>query len=787
MDWWLFTFWLGAILSLFVPTVPEFSFLIACLAMSSLLIASKYLRFLGIIIMAGGWLIYHAISYQTIWTDNGIAQLKLHKKALLITGVVKNIAVTSRGSTRFNINVSHINQQPLTRPLIARIRWDKPEYDVFQGQTWQLTVKLKPAHGLANVGSFRYQSWLRQKNIVATGYVKKSVNNMLLENDISWRHGLYHRFRQLLPQHELSGVLLALGFGERGELTAEHWRILQATATQHLIAISGLHLGLIASASFIFTLLVIRIFPINHIISNKAKQFLMLGTAQSCAIVISCLLALYYSYLSGFSIPTVRALIMLYLFWLLRLLAVSIGPLRGLLLTVVIICLLMPMSLLSVSFWLSITALTVIFATLWRFPFIKPRFTPDSGQLQLGIHRCYIWFIALFKMQLALTLVMMPVAALLNHQLPLLAILGNLVAVPLMSISAIPLTLLAVISLPLSEWLSSLFVNLALYCLEFIWCWLTWLSSFDWALLVISHTQLMILFFCLLIVGGYLFVRPSFLSQLTIVALFVGYQLKANYFDNREGNWSLTVLDVGHGLSVIIEKQHRAIVYDTGVKYPNGFSIAEAVIAPYLNYQGITKLDAIIISHSDNDHAGGLKQLVAQYPTSTVIADDQSLLPTSRCTPGILFDWQGLHFEVLSPSNGHGETNDESCVIRISDEYHSVLLTGDISKKVEKRLLRDVTKRPKLASDVLIAPHHGSKSSSSAKFLRAVSPQYAVFSVGYLNRWQMPSTLIQQRYRHANIDIFSTAESGMVGFEFADQGISTITYRDDIKPYWFEN
>jgi competence protein ComEC len=245
------------------------------------------------------------------------------------------------------------------------------------------------------------------------------------------------------------------------------------------------------------------------------------------------------------------------------------------------------------------------------------------------------------------------------------------------------------------------------------------------------------------------------------------------------------VFDVGHGLAVVIEKNQHVFIYDTGARYLSGFNMAAAAILPYLMYQGYQVIDGVIISHNDNDHAGGLRHLRTQIPIKQIMANDMILKPNNHCLFGQKFIWQGLNFEVLSPVQIDKNKNDSSCVVTINDGFHQVLLPGDISSKQERRLLKNREVSDKLASDILIAPHHGSKSSSSRVFLAAVSPNYAVFSTGYLNRWKMPSEQILKRYQKQNITTLNTAELGMVTFTFTPSSIESSNFRQNIEPYWF--
>ena len=829
MEWWLLTFFFTAILSLFLPIVPEFSLLLVILLLALFLIFTNKFRLIAIAVFAFTWILMAGSQYHNSLNKNNIAVQQLHKKPHLIQGEVINIVNSKPGNHRFNLLVTHWQGLEVKQKFKIRLTWKEPKKTLMQGQKWQFLVKLKPAHGLANIGGFNYQVWLLQQQIVATGYVKPDTtpkalitaksNNILLHSQITWRQYLYRELSVELDDKSLSGLILALGFGERGKLTQQHWQVLSATATQHLIAISGLHIGIVAFASLTFLRAVLRLLPLHWLLSTRWQLTLMQMNLRYLPIICSCLMAWYYAYLAGFSIPTLRALVMLLLFWSLKLMVVHMTLLRWLLLAIFVILLFWPLSIISASFWLSISALVIIFSTFSRFSMTAIKSTAIANGSALTIddalaeslrskqwrgikERAIHWLKTLVVMQLALTLAMLPIAASLSYQLPLAAFFANIVAVPVMSVTVIPLTLLAVITLPFSDWLSGACVDLALLSLSLIWQWLSYLASAKWAFLAVSYQQIQVLLLFFVFIACTLFFRLSKGKLLACLALFV-FAISTQFYRHYEPNeWQLSVLDVGHGLAVVIEKNGSVFLYDTGASYPSGFNMAEAAILPYLKHQGYRDIAGVMISHNDNDHAGGLQHLREKIAIDNVIANDVSLMPNSRCVSGQSFIWQGLSFEMLSPMQANGDKNDDSCVLTISDGWHRVLLPGDISVKQERRLLSLDGMRNKLASDLLIAPHHGSKSSSSRRFLQAVAPRYAVFSSGYLNQWNMPSAEILSRYRAENIETFNTADVGMVRFTFNKALIGANDTRDnknhrstnitvesyqDIRPYWFVN
>jgi competence protein ComEC len=814
MERWLFTFFIGAILSLFLPIVPDISQVFICVFIALFLCCFKPLRKYSGLFFGCAWLLYAGFFYQNIWQTNQMSTDDFAGETIDIKGRVANIPLikmddsykgkSAKKTARFNFIIDEFEQKKLTEQINIRLRWDiKTSIDgvpiaineLQQGQRWQFKVRIKPAHGFANIGGFNYQAWLRQKDLHATGYVRSSVDNKLIDKQSSYRQTLYLQLTDLLgdlsSESELKHFMLALTFGERSKITKPQWQILQATGTQHLMAISGLHLGLIASGAFALILLFFRYFPFNIIAPEPISRWLVNKNTRIFALVFSSVVALLYAYLAGFSLPTLRALIMMLIFIGAKLLSVKLSLVRWLLLSVVSIILLSPFSVFSVSFWLSIYAVTLILLIIWR---CRQLMLNNTDSRFIGIKA---WFHSLVIVQLGLSLFMLPIAALLNHQLPLSAIFANIIAVPWMSFTAIPLCLLAVIVMPFSEASAIFLLDVSLLSLEFIWQWLTYLSSQQWLFIDISHESLIILF----AITGLLFLSYflSFSKKMVLIGSLIILLSIFSYksYQQRNNSWRVNVLDVGQGLAVVIERNGQTILYDTGASYPSGFNMAESVVLPYLKYQGINNIDSLILSHADNDHAGGLafiakqaaqkKIAVSEIRSNVNAVENYNFSLKKTCLQGDDFTWQGLYFSVLWPVEIQENENNNSCVINISDGTHSVLLTGDISRKVEKKLLLNAEVVKKLKANVIIAPHHGSKTSSSSPFIEAVSPDAVVFSAGFLNRWHMPNSAVIKRYQQQNVANYSTAKQGMVRITVSGQRLEIESYREHINPYWFAN
>lgn len=787
MDWWLASFFLGAIFSLFLPIVPDLFALFSLILLSILFFYvsfnfNKPLRLSSGLLFGISWMLLNAFNFQNSWQENNLNAIELSSKAQWIKGQVLSLQSSAKDtsinkSLRFTFSVTHLNRVKLTKPIKLRLSWKDATLPLLQGNLVYLKVKFKPSHGVANLGGFSYQTWLNSKSISATGYVINSNNNRILSNASTTRQQLFISYKHLLPEHELAPLLLALGFGSRADLNSELWQVLQATGTGHLIAISGLHIGLVATGCYFFIMLFIRMLPLGMFANSHQLQIINIGYV---AIGLSMIAALSYGYLAGFSLPTIRALVMLSLYWCMRLLAVKVSIKRWVLLTLFLLTLTMPFSLFTASFWLSFYAVTVIFLTLWRF----------RNFISTG-HQVWRFIKGLIIIQLSLTLMLLPISAMFFQQVSTMALLANIIAVPWMSFISIPLCLLSVVLMPMSETLSQVFIMLCLESVQYLWHYLTYLASLPWVVIVLSSVNVQLLLLAGLLSIFILFFQPQFnLNYKYTLILFcsaiaIVSAMPLEEQANKENkNWQLIVFDVGQGLSVLIQRHNKAILYDTGASYVSGFNMIEAVVLPYLQHAGIKQLDKVIISHSDNDHAGGLAILQQSIPITELIFNSSKNKESATCLQGQTLYWQALSIEMLWPENKVAKENDDSCVLLITDGKHRVLLTGDISKKTEAKLLQ---KYPKLVADILVVPHHGSKTSSSDAFISQLNPKIAIVSAGFLNRWHMPVSEVIQRYQTNNIELLNSAKSGQIVINFSEKGITKRTYHDDLWPFWFAN
>ncbi len=764
MERCLVFFIIGSLLSLFLPIVPPLFYLFCLFVVAVIFFFVTWLRKFSPLIIGFTYLLCHASLHFSWAEQNNLAINQIHQQPVWVTGKVQTLVTNNQQTIRFNLMVDIIGGDDLTDPFSIRLSWKQPEVVISQGDVIRLLVKIKPAHGFANVGSFSYQRWLLQHRIAMTGYVKNHGNNQIVNQGITLRQFLYNRLSKLLESPH-KGLVMALALGDKSAISKDQWQILQATGTQHLMAISGLHLGLIAGFALFFARIGSYLLPK----ASLPERHLFIIP------LIFCLaFAGFYAYLAGFSTPTVRALVMLVVFWGLRCLHSKISIIRWLLVTMVIIVLLDPFALLDSSFYLSLAAVTSILFIGWRFQYLIRNKSKVSRFL-----------LSLLFVQFAISLFVMPITVMLFGQVSLLSPVANFVVVPFLSFTAIPLILLALITTFNFPEFSLLVMQIALWCLDIAWQFLSLLGSCEQCLVMPDRTGLFFaitlpVLLLLVILSPGRFKKLLLAYGVLLVSISAGWWV-GNYQQRHNNHWQVVVFDVGHGLAVMIIKNNQAILYDTGAAFSSGFNMAEAVIHPYLKHRFIEQFEQVIVSHSDNDHAGGLGYLQQNNLSKQYRLNFANNHQPLVCTAGQQFIWQELTFKFVWPNKVQGKANDDSCVLHISDNVNSLLLPGDISKKIEKQLVKQ---QQLSAVSLLIAAHHGSKSSSSTNFVQMLKPKHVVFSSGYLNRWQMPVDSVQARFKQISSRQYNTAEQGMLLFDFSPQGVKARSFNDDLLPFW---
>ncbi|MBW8183688.1 DNA internalization-related competence protein ComEC/Rec2 [Shewanella nanhaiensis] len=647
-------------------------------------------------------------------------------------------------------------------PKKIRLSWKKAP-KLAQGEIWELVVKPKPITSVLNQGGYNQQKLLLSRHIVSKGSV---ISGERIKASDSLRNKLLQTLKPTLQALANGDLILALLLGDRSLLDAERWHALRVTGAGHLVAISGLHLSVVGAWVFI----TLSKF-LNLISPCVGRRNLMLAAASSA---VACCI---YAYLAGFALPTIRALTMLLLLVFLTLLNRYSSSWERLLFALFLILVIDPFSCLSAGFWLSFSALSIILLTLQARP-IPVVDEPASLHKRVWLKLSLFWAIQ-WRLSLGLGLLQ----AVLFGGLTLYGVLFNFIFVPWFSLLVIPAAILifAIWGLGLTAGfnLSVLFelVNKTLWPVTQA---LELFITLPGAWLPISDPMMLALFF--LLCGLWLMAKlKSVQWKLISSVLLLPFILSLIFrwgFAPKE-HWQVHLLDVGQGLSVVIERGQHGLVYDTGARYGRTFSYAERVVVPFIRARGITEVDYLVLSHSDNDHAGGASTFISAFPEVKLVTDIPEYAGIN-CRPKTII-WQRLRVEILAPRVVE-KGNNGSCVVKVSDKYHQVLLTGDIESRAEQALL---SLGNKLNSELLVAPHHGSRTSSTPEFIKLVSPQLVLFPSGFNNRYGFPKPDVLHRYQDHGAEHLISGREGQISVIFNRERRDIRTYRANLAPFWY--
>ncbi|QLB21464.1 DNA internalization-related competence protein ComEC/Rec2 [Vespertiliibacter pulmonis] len=634
------------------------------------------------------------------------------------------------------------------------------------GGRYQVMLNSRPISGRFNISNFDRQKWYFSQKIMKIATVKQAIS-LDGERKLLWRNQWFERVLKKTDQLVSQGLLLALAFGERGWLSLTDWQLFQQTSTAHLIAISGLHIALAFGFGIWFA---------------KAIQWLgwqtnclqAVRSSQLFRIIIGFTVAIGYSYLAGFSVPTLRAIVAISLVLGLQLLHRYYTPWQYWWRTVALLLLFDPMSLLSDSFWLSILAVASLILWYHYFPFRS--FLPEKYKNIRGVAR---FFLALLHLQAGIWLLFLPVQLYFFEGISLFSLLANLLIVPLYSLVLIPLILFSLLTdnffatWQLADWLAQgsllLLKPLAQY-------WITLSNEQQWQLMSFN-------FFLLIMLWVYqngikkwiwLSIFPLLFNRLPMVFHTI--------FPLPEVRW--VNFDVGQGLAMALiyqeQNERKAIVYDTGASWQGG-SMAELEIIPYLQRQGVI-LEALFVSHSDNDHSGGVPALLQQYPNTQLILSQQSgyKRPVEHCIIGKTWHFGTISLQSIYPiSLPKRAENADSCVLLVEIGKYRLLFTGDSGRQQEQIFAQSIGK-----IDFLQVGHHGSNTSTSHSLLAKVMPTVAIISAGRWNPWKLPTKQINKRLEQYQILQFNTAKVGMVNVDFYPDYYEITTGRHPFSP-WF--
>jgi len=730
---------------------------------------------------------------------------------------------------------------------VAQVSWYAPFPEIIPGQHWRIAAKLKWGHGFSNPGGFDYERWLMQHHIQAVGYVRKEIDAQQLDQPFSsgafgslselfsvsvlsqrWRaqsalmrarlNGVRHQVKQqisqLMAQSEFQGIITALVMGDRHGLSASQRQVLRDTGTAHLMAISGLHIGLLAGLAYWITQAIVGFFP----------ALIAWMPLQRWALLGACGAATIYAALAGFSTPTLRAMFMLYVFSFYSFRNRPLQVFRSLLVAALLVLWVDPFDIFSGGFWLSFVAVGVI---IWC---AQGRIKNHSdGRLwSRFVHTLGHWG----RLQWGIFIGLLPSSLFFIGQISILAPLINFIVIPVFGWIIVPLSLLATAIMGVSPGFAKWIFLILDWVLHILWPLFQWTANQSdwvyqqsllspWVLLTLMLTALLALAAKGLPLKSYGALLG--LSMMAFVLPGFGYSGDSPL---RRGNIPMggvdfTLLDVGQGLSAVIRTRHHSLVYDLGPRYGTALDAGSAVVVPFLNSVGVDFVDRLILSHDDMDHTGGFESFEAQFRVARIYAPANVLARFSKhpsvtlgspknCAHPEAWQWDDVNFMVYAvgrTKKTHSDAgtdysgadvkwndNNQSCLLKIWGDGFSVLIPGDIEKKAEKVLVQNfpvqfdsLVEEVSLKADILVLPHHGSRTSSSASFLAAVQPQHGLVSAGYLNRFGHPYQPVVNRLQQRGVDLFRTDKGGALQYQLRP-GLALVPpsqHRVLAKRLWF--
>lgn len=709
---------------------------------------------------------------------------QMEGRDLVVSGVIASLPQPLERGVRFDFAVE---DAPAGVPSMLALTWfnglSPDEFQLVQpllaGERWRFSVRLKLPHGTANAHNYDVEAAMLERGIGATGTVRPSANGLanarldalaftpfaLLQR---LRERMRERFQDALPDHRYDGVLLALAIGEQRAIEPGDWILFARTGVSHLMSISGLHVTMVASLAALLAGWLWR----------RSTRLMLSLPAQKFAALAGFFAALAYCLVSGFAVPAQRTLYMVGAVALALWLGRTQSGTRVLALALLAVLLLDPLAVLSAGFWLSFGAVAVILYV---------------GLGRVGGDGASHWLVQLVqwgRVQWAVTVGLAPALLLLFGQVSLASPLANALAIPVVSLLVTPLALAGAV---LPDWLGAgVLLRAAHGLFEGLMWFLRLLSSSEFAVWQQARPSPWTVVAALL---GVLWL----MAPRGFPARYAGAALIAPAFFVQApvppaGALWLDVLDVGQGLAVVARTEKHGLLFDAGPQYGPDSDSGSRIILPWLRGEGVTSLDAMVISHQDSDHAGGAVSVAAGLPVLQVwssLATSHRLMDTVPyrlpCHAGQKWEWDGVHFEMLHPlADDYAKwlpaANAMSCVLRIEAAGRVVLLTGDIERASEAELL--LRSPTRLAADVLLVPHHGSRTSSTAEFIAAVKPAHAVFTNGYRNRFGHPRADVVQRYIEAGAQLYRSDRDGAVAFRFEAGRLAVARWRADNPRYW---
>lgn len=684
-------------------------------------------------------------------------------------------------SVRFSLCVEHWRGQTddqigVSVPARLRLAWYGKDATRQLPPTLRVKVRLKRPHGADNPVGFRYETWLFRHDYGATGSVRSlqalpSGECAVVCRYHQWRKQLADGLARRLGDLQQFALVNALLLGDRGDLTNADWQTLKATGTIHLVAISGLHIGLIALGIGLCAGFLLRYLP-QHWLAPSRRRWLLF--------VLASLASVSYALAAGFTVPTQRALIMLTLAGLTVIRAGRSSPWMGWLLALALVLLLDSRAPLGRGFWLSFGAVAVLILVF------AGRVRSASASASLVLAQCAV-FAGLW-----------PALAMMDQSPAPWGWLANLIAIPYVSLVVLPVIIAGGLLMMLVPSLTDLVGALFDKVLELLWWFLRTLEGVPAP--VVSASAAVAASVAVVALAA-LWMPDWRLRCLTLALLVSSLVLSCwpEMTSPAQNSWvtrpEIWVWDVGQGLSVMVRDRDQVLVYDTGPESPSGFNAVDSVILPNLRALGVHRINTLIVSHADGDHSGGLGRLLQAMSVDRVISGEPTAVAAGLTKPGVpgiepcrpstslnlarigitLWAWRPDASRL--PSG-----NEASCVALLRYGDDEVILPGDIPAHVESALVRTGWFGQPMHR-LLVAAHHGSRTASAPAWVKAVDPDYVVFTAGYRHRYGHPHPIVVRRFRKAGAETFNTAYAGAVRFRLDQHGIMVHAWRDDV-PFW---
>jgi competence protein ComEC len=659
---------------------------------------------------------------------------------LELRGTVASVPQLFEAGTRFRFATE---PTPGVPPLLELTLYDRSVAPK-AAEHMLVLAKLRRPRGFSNPGGYDHEARLLREGIGASGYVKsvsaegRDWSDIARSPVLTARAAVADAIRDALGTRPASGIVAGLAVGLQDALSREQWRELARSGTSHLMAISGMHIGMFATVTAWLALRVQR--------WRQGKG--ALGARRDAAVLAGTLAAFGYSLLAGWSVPTQRTMIMIAMVAVALLLRRRVGVANALALGAIAVLLLDPLAPLAVGFWLSFGAVSAILLA------------STGGLANTAIVAGFA------QAQLAVTVGLVPVLAACFGNVSLVSALVNIVAIPLYTLLIVPAIMVGTALAMAVPTAGAAALGGIAAVIEVTWPLIS--TPAAWPVATWGVASLPAWGWIVLVAGAVAAILPLPAPGRVAGALIVAAICAWRAAPPPPGSAHFALLDVGQGLAAVVETRRHVLVYDTGPAFRSGADTGSLVVEPYLRSRGLRQVDMLVASHDDGDHAGGSASLAGLTTVRRFVASGQALDGigvgrAERCHTGIRWTWDGVDFEWLHPASPLlSKDNDRSCVLLVRAGNEALLLTGDIQQDAETEML---ARGLPAGITMVVVPHHGSRTSSGQGLVDAIQPRWALVPAGYRNRWGFPASSVVQRWSASGAQLLNTATSGAIEFD----------------------